>query len=315
MSATLNSPLPARLWAWAEERFPLKNAVLILAIYAAALLVGRALTYGGALTIAPIDAAGFLAAWAFFLMLRVFDEHKDYELDLQNHPQRVLQSGLITLGHLKVLWVVAVALQLGVSLWHDHGGGPVVWLWLAVFGWSLLMAKEFFAHTWLSRRLVLYAFSHMIIMPMAVLWMTQMGADAGWPPRPEAFALAGMAFCSGFAFELARKLRAPEDERPTVDSYTKIFGTTGAPIAVLVVLLGSAAVQVWLLVRLASGTPVVALAAVGLALALAVWALAGFARRPTSAAAKRAEAVAGLTVLVQYVVMIATVVAQRGVSV
>ena len=40
------------------------------------------------------------AVISFFFRLRVFDELKDYELDLQNHPQRVLQSGRITLRKL-----------------------------------------------------------------------------------------------------------------------------------------------------------------------------------------------------------------------
>ncbi len=91
---------PVRMYAWVQERFPLAQGVLILTMYLASALAGRAMTTpaGEALALRPFDVLGFLGLWGFFLMLRVFDEHKDYDKDLHNHPDRVLQRGVITLG-------------------------------------------------------------------------------------------------------------------------------------------------------------------------------------------------------------------------
>ena len=132
MPLTLESPFASRFFAWIHERFPLVNAVLFFVLYASALLYGRAVSTsaaGGRVTAHAVDIAGFFAVWAFFLMLRVFDEHKDYALDLENHPKRVLQSGLVTLAHLKIVCAVAIAIQLGASLWEDRGIGRVTIAW------------------------------------------------------------------------------------------------------------------------------------------------------------------------------------------
>jgi hypothetical protein len=314
MSLTLESPFAARFSAWMEERFPVKNAVLFSTLYLGALLFGRALTHPGQLGLGFKDLAGFMAVWSFFFMLRVFDEHKDYELDLKNHPQRVLQSGLITLGHLKIAGVLAVLVQLGASLLIDGGFGRVTLFWLVTMAWSCLMAKEFFVGEWLGKRLVLYAVSHMLAMPLAIGWMMQMGAGTEKLPLV-AGALAAMAFFSGLAFEIARKTKAPEDERPTVDSYTKIMGTRGAAFGTLTVLVIAAGIEAYLLSVVPGGRALyIGAGVVAVVLVAVTLPLLGFAKQPTPGAAKKVEAFAGVAMLVQYVVLIVALLASRGVQ-
>jgi 4-hydroxybenzoate polyprenyltransferase len=73
----------------------------------------------------------------------VFDEHKDYEVDLRNHPDRVLQSGRVTLGHLKVVGAVALAVQVATCLLEDGGVGRVTFWWALTFGWTLHNPNRF----------------------------------------------------------------------------------------------------------------------------------------------------------------------------
>ena len=81
------------LRAWMRERFPARNAVFFAVFYVTALLIGRADGNGdGPIVLSFRDAAGFIALWCFFLMLRVFDEHKDFEADAIAHPHRVLHA-------------------------------------------------------------------------------------------------------------------------------------------------------------------------------------------------------------------------------
>ena len=42
-----------------------------------------------------------------------------------------------------------------------------------------------------------------------------------------------LAFISGFCFEITRKTKGIEEERDTVDSYSKIFGTKGSAYIVM----------------------------------------------------------------------------------
>jgi len=295
------------------ERFPPANGVLFLVLFLVALLYGRFLTNAGALALRPADLAGFAAAYCFFLMLRVFDEHKDYEIDCRNHPGRVLQRGLITLGHLKVVGAIAIVIQLAVSLALDGGFGAITGVWAIVMFWSTLMAFEFFAGEWLNKRLVLYAISHMVVMPMALVWMAFMGAD-GSGLSAHVIPLAALSFFSGFSFELARKTKAPEDERDGVDSYTKAFGVKRAPMVTLVLVAGGGIAAVPLLLHISTGITLwVWLIILMAAVALPITMLLKFRAAPSSSGAKKQEATIGLSLLLEYVLLITALFVSRGV--
>ncbi|MBW2528750.1 MAG: UbiA family prenyltransferase [Deltaproteobacteria bacterium] len=303
-----------RLLDWINERFPLPNGILFFVLYFTALVTGRFSTTTEALPITASDLVGFIALWSFFLMLRVFDEHKDYELDCQNYPDRVLQSGRITLGHLKVVGAVAIILQLGISLWLDAGFGRIAAWWLAVFIYSLLMAKEFFVGEWLNRRLLLYAATHMVVMPLAMIWLAQIGAEQSALPRNIGL-LAGLSFMSGASFEITRKLRGPEEERDGVDSYTKVLGTSGAPLLVVALLGGSTVVQVLLLHWIFGGPARVwwyGVLAAGLL--PGVITLLRFRAKPTAATRKASEGAVSLSMLMSYLVVVIAVWSERGLS-
>jgi 4-hydroxybenzoate polyprenyltransferase len=306
----VESGYPRRFYAWIAERFPLANGLLFFLVYAAALLGGRRAA-GLAPALHLSDLAGFAAAWAFFLMLRVFDEHKDYALDCRLHPERVLQRGLVTLGQLKLVGGLAMALQLGVSLAIDGGVGPVTLRWLVVFAYSLLMLREFFVGHWLSRRLVLYAVSHMVVTPLAVLWMAQMGARGARLDRG-AYGYAALSFVLGFCFEIARKMKAPDEERAGVDTYSSLFGAA-ATVRAIALLWTLAAALVALVLRLDGATIAptwLGLGALGLALP-PVALLIRFGRLPTAASGKAATAAIGLMMLAANLIVIAARVGGR----
>ena len=303
---------PRWLGAWARERFPARNGVFYAVFYATALLVGRASATTGPVGVGPRDAAGLLALTAFFLVLRVLDEHKDFAADLVAHPRRVLQRGLVTLGMLRTVGAAAVAAQLAVMLWHDGGAGAATRWWLAAAGWSALMAREFFAPAWLRRRTMIYALTHMAVMPLLAAWVAALGAPAA-PHEPAVHALAALAFAAGLAVEITRKLRAPADEHPMADSYTRALGVRGATVAAVAALLAAvaaAAAVVWFVER---SLPWWSVTAPGLATLVAARALLAFAVAPSARGAKRAEVTAGLAVVAGHAAVIAAVLVARGV--
>ncbi len=313
-SVTMQSSLPRRFLAWMNERFPFANSLLFFSLYATAVLVGQVATSTAGVEFGLRELAGFLPVWCFFFLLRIYDEHKDYEEDCKNYPDRVLQQGLITLGHLKVAGALAIATQLGGSLLLDGGFGPITMWWLAVFAYSLLMTKEFFVRQWLTERLVIYATSHMLIMPLAILWMVQIGAGAEGLPLEVGY-LAALAFLCGGAFEVTRKLRAPEEEREEVDSYTKVFGTSGAPIIVGVLLTLATGSLALLLMWIVDGTPSpVWFAALAAILLASLVPLQLFRQNPTPKGRKTTEALVSLSMMASYLVVIGFVAAQHGIS-
>jgi 4-hydroxybenzoate polyprenyltransferase len=309
---TLDSPFSGRFLAWMKERFPFANALLFFILYLTIAAVARAGLEGG-IALSLNDLAGCLLSWSFFLLLRVLDEHKDYALDCQNHPQRVLQSGLITLNHLKVAGLLAVLVQLGASLWLDRGIGQVTFAWLALLAWTSLMAKEFFIPEWLNRHLTWYAISHMLVMPLIVWWLANL-AVPGLELTTELQTMMALAFVSGFCFEITRKTKGPEEERDSVESYSRIFGTRGS--AVLVILLVSAMVlnQLGLIHLLAGRVPLWSALVLLAFYLLALRQLGAFLRAPSATLRGKNEAAVALTMLAGYAVLIGVALAGNGLS-
>ncbi|WP_283788360.1 UbiA family prenyltransferase [Bermanella sp. WJH001] len=231
-SASMNDALSSRIFAWMDERFPFKNALLFFILYLTSAVVARS-TLDGEVQVSLVDVLACIVTWSLFLVIRIFDEHKDYALDVVNHPQRVLQRGLITLKHLKVLGVVAVFSQLLFSIYADgfsFGGATISYL--IMFVYLCLMGAEFFCGEWLEKRLTLYAFSHMLIMPLIVFWLANLAVPNA-VLNESLMVMMLLAFISGFCFEITRKTKGIEEERDTVDSYSRIFGTKGSAYIVM----------------------------------------------------------------------------------
>jgi len=224
--------LSSRIFAWMDERFPFKNALLFFILYLTSAVVARS-ALNGEVQVSLVDVLACIVTWSLFLVIRIFDEHKDYALDVVNHPQRVLQSGLITLKHLKVLGAVAVIVQLMFSLYSDgfaFGGATISYL--IMFTYLCLMGAEFFCGEWLEKRLTLYALSHMLIMPLIVYWLANLAVPNA-VLNESLMMMMLLAFISGFCFEITRKTKGVEEERDTVDSYSRIFGTKGSAYIVM----------------------------------------------------------------------------------
>ncbi|UOG74863.1 UbiA family prenyltransferase [Hymenobacter tibetensis] len=282
--------------AYLGQRFPPVNmglfAILFLTVWSVAGTAGAKVGFSWR------EAGGILATISFFFRLRVFDEIKDYAADAINHPHRVLQSGRVTLKQLQVLaWLGAG----GELAWSWYMGPVAVAGWLLALGYSLLMRYEFWVSEYLKKRLVLYALTHMLIMPLLITWL--------WVAyRPELvlparfFMLAALSLLGGFAFEIARKIRAPEAERAGVDSYSRAMGYRGAIGAVLLVLAGGIAVQSTLLVQLQAGVWPFGLLAGLFVLTLFVYLWAAAA--PQEKLLRTAELLVSLFMLTSYVAII-----------
>ena len=232
---TREAPFPRRLSAYLAERFPLAgHGVLIAAYYSSNQFLARVLTEPGRRMHYDLSSLlGALALFCFFFHLRVFDEHKDYAEDLVHYPRRVLQSGVITLRDLKILGGIAIAAE---ALLSALRGPASLVSWLAAFAFSLLMLKEFFAREWLNRHFLVYATSHLLVMPLLSLMIFSFATDRWpWQAPPWYWMYAWVGFFVTFNWEVSRKIRAPADEIEGVETYTRIFGTYGAAHVVLLI--------------------------------------------------------------------------------
>ena len=308
MAVTHESPLLARIGAWSLERYPPPITVINILVYFTVAGVAKLLVGDGTVDFDMTrDLLGALAFSCFPLMIRVFDEHKDYEEDVHNHPDRILQQGIITLGHLKVVGAIAIGLQLGISLYLDGGFGLITIAWLIVMGWSLLMAKEFFVGEWLEKRLFLYAFSHQLVSPMASYWIVCMAQakslEPGVFPVDDIWPVTFLLMASGFAIEVSRKFKAPSQERETVDSYTKALGIGGAVTTALIFLFAETVLTYLILGQVYgdAGVSIVWTAVVALPFVGAVPLYLKFKSNPTEDMPKKIEGMSGVIMLLMHV--------------
>ncbi|HVR34840.1 MAG TPA: UbiA family prenyltransferase [Methylomirabilota bacterium] len=229
-----------RWWIYQRERFPVfAHGPLILAFSFSAVsfssLLRGDVTFpdGASLTVA------FVTSFLFFLQLRIADEFKDADEDARFRPYRPVPRGLVSLRELGWVFAGAALLQLLLA-WLLAPGLVVVlsvaWTYLA------LMSREFFARRWLKARPVTYLWTHMLILPLVDLHATAcdwLPAGRVAPPEGLIWFLV-VSFLNGVVIEFGRKLRAPRDEEPGVETYTFLWGP-------------HAAVSVWWIALLATG--------------------------------------------------------------
>lgn len=229
------SPFPARLAAYLRERFPLLgHGILILSYYSSNQFLAKTLTEPGQpMRYGSHSLLGAVTLFCVFFHLRVFDEHKDFEDDSKHYPQRVLQRGIVSLRDLRRLGAAVISIELLLS--GLRGPAAAVAL-LLTLGFSVLMLKEFFVRDWLKRHFLLYATSHMLIMPLMALTVYSFTTQRyPWQAPAWFWLYAFVGFFVTFNWEVSRKIRAPEQEIDGVDSYTKLFGTYGAAWMVLAI--------------------------------------------------------------------------------
>lgn len=214
------------LWIYQQERFPLiPNGLLIAAMTVSGVCYSSLVTGTADLPDLPALIAGFSTVLLVFLLMRFFDEFKDAAEDALYRPYRPVQRGLISLTEIGWLAALSIAIQLALQwIWLP---GQLPWL-LLIYGYLALMTCEFGVGRWLKQHPLVYAVSHMLIMPLIGLYVTGLDWHRGGPPPAGIFPFLALLFCTGFVIEIGRKVRAPESEEAGVDTYSGLFGPVRA---------------------------------------------------------------------------------------
>src|SRR5262245_3742987 len=292
--------LLSRMRRYLAERFPLAQFVPLISLFTFSSVAYSRLARG-APGFVPWSrfAVGAFTAIVFFFLLRVLDEHKDQDLDRKFRPELPVPRGLVTLAELRTVGIgtALVALALNAAL-----GLVYVALLLPAAVWAGLMTKEFFVRDWLRAHPTAYLVSHMAIMPMVDFYTTGIDWMAGGahPPRALVFFLA-VTFWNGVMIEVGRKIRAPEDERVGVGTYTADWGVRAAPavwVAVLVLSLAFAILAARATSEIRFTGPILS----AIAACCAVPALL-FLRVPTAQRARATEAASGGWPFVTYLTL------------
>ena len=239
-----------------NERFPLgKNSIFVL-IFTLSGYIYTGLLYNSKIINqifskeikVPMPwhkiAALFIIIFMFFLQLRITDEFKDYEEDLKYRAYRPVQRGVITLKALGKIGIATVIIQIILAYVIDF---KIIYFMIIVWFYMFLMAKEFFIKEWLTKRILIYALSHVVIMifiTLVIVNATQyivlgeaeniikFGALQWYRHNIDIalIPLLTLNYLNGIILEIGRKTRRSDEEEHGVQTYSKLWGKKKAVV-------------------------------------------------------------------------------------
>ena len=236
-----------------NERFPLgKNSIFVL-IFTLSGYIYTGLLYNSKIINqifskeikVPMPwhkiVALFIIIFMFFLQLRITDEFKDYEEDLKYRAYRPVQRGIISLKTLGKIGIATVITQIILAHVIDP---EIIYFMIFVWIYMFLMAKEFFIKKWLTKRILIYALSHVVIMVFITLVIVE--ATQYIVPKNifDVFILQRykhnidfaliplfvLNYLNGIVLEIGRKTRRADEEEHGVQTYSKLWGRKKAVI-------------------------------------------------------------------------------------
>ena len=186
----------------------------------------------------------FIIIFMFFLQLRITDEFKDYEEDLKYRAYRPVQRGVITLKALGKIGIATVIIQIILAYVIDF---KIIYFMIIVWFYMFLMAKEFFIKEWLTKRILIYALSHVVIMIFITLVIVNAAQYIVLGKAENIFKFVALQwyrhnidialiplftlnYLNGIVLEIGRKTRRADEEEHGVQTYSKLWGKKKAAV-------------------------------------------------------------------------------------
>jgi hypothetical protein len=243
-----------------------------------------------------------IAAGAFgvcmLLLLRIYDELKDVEVDRRlaaagdpKYLARPLVRGLVDVEDLNALrWgLTAVAVALNAPL-----GAQVFGAFVVTFAIAWASSRWFFWPKMRERLLLAFATHNPLTALLHAYVVVVFAADFGWGALAPGVVVATIAGHQAMAaaWEVARKVRAPADETAYV-TYSRVLGFRAAAVVTAGLVLGAAGC--WVYVARRGQVSEAYVAALGVAAVVVIFACGRFAGSPTRESANLRPYVEGFT--------------------
>ena len=251
MTAATRGTVTFRIWAYLQERHPPAKHIPLAALLFLGVAGFARAVHGEATPLASVHSAiGIASVFALFLILRLMDEIKDRDLDLELFPERPLPAARIFLSDIVLLLAATIGMYIAVNIVV----GPAIWSALLVLGYTFLMFVFFFAPETLRRRPILNLATHNPIFALIALYgFGVFAAEHGHGARDLDWAMIGlytvMVWMPFLGWEIARKLRAPGSHDP-YDIYSPVLGCRGAIATVALAQAIAVGIGIFLYIRL-----------------------------------------------------------------
>lgn len=284
MLALPKSGYAARMAIYLSEMYPIPEHLLVSSLLYISIAVFVRSTHDlGSPVGLGFAVSGIASLFAIMLMIRLMDELKDRIIDLRLFPERPFPSGKVLESDITFSIIALSVLFVCANLWV----GTPAWVVAMVLGYSLLMFKHFFIPHKLRENLLLTLATHNVFVPIVYVYVLTLVANENGLALASfnwsAVLLVLMYWAMSFAWEIARKIRAAEEENAYV-TYSRIFGPTRAVLVAGFAQTASFAIGLYFYRVFSLSAIFLALLALGYATAIAGH--ARFVRRPSPASSK-----------------------------
>lgn len=211
----------SRWLIYINEMYPPLSRLIFSIVFASSVLVAQD-RFSDIRFSWPTFFMSSLFMFCYLLFYRIFDEFKDYEVDLKFFPHRPLPSGKVFKNDLLILGAILIGLSFGVQLvFFFHSWCSL----LLLFIFTVLMMKNFFAWNLIANNRLLAFFTHSPITFLLVFNILNLRNFAETNITTfDLLLILVWHYIPGCVFEFCRKTRSPNEEVETYQTYSTILG-------------------------------------------------------------------------------------------
>jgi 4-hydroxybenzoate polyprenyltransferase len=235
-----------RFYEYQKERFPVFQYIIYIFLYYFGFFILSSYIAYKSISFSRINIVGLISVFLVFFELRLFDEIKDYSIDLKYSPERPVQRGLISINEVKKMLSGVIAI---IFIINSFYGLQNIVLILVTQCFIIIMAKEFFMGEKLKKNRILYAMLHMVVMALISLYIISHAITIDML-NIRYYSIIAISYLIGFIIEVGRKIEAPEDEIFGVDNYSKLFGPKKAAFLLFSLALSNSILTFLMLIQL-----------------------------------------------------------------
>lgn len=286
-------------YIYQKERFPILMYIPMIAAFSFSAVGYSSILRNGKVAFASF-AVSFITSFTTFMLLRIADEHKDYEEDCAYRPYRAVPRGLVKLKELAIIGGVLLLIQaISATLLIPTLLLFLIVIWIYYFS----MSKEFFCSKWLKAHPIAYMISHMFIMPLLDFYAT----SCDFVPNkslyivPHILWFISSSFFDGMIVEVGRKMRAPQDEEYGVETYSFLWGRQRS----VMIWLGAMAISMvsTFVATNQIGSLIPSIIILPITFFLCLICAVQYAKAPTTKNSKRLETISGIWTIIDYTVL------------
>ncbi len=242
-------PILKRLFIFFKERFPLQiYAPFVVFLYLCMSFSIQALE-GSNVVFDTNSVVGLISAILMMLLMRTFDELKDFELDKEIFPDRPAPRGLVLKSDLHLIAIVSLIIIISINLIFAQ---QTILVFAIMLTYALLSFKWFFTEKIHLKHLFLTMLTHQPIPYLINFYLLHTALASG--SSYENFTFIHFIFLLMFSipitiWETSRKIKNKEKE-DGYQTFSKIFGSSQATFIPLIAVIITSALNFYVGIKL-----------------------------------------------------------------